>query len=88
VLPDARCKQIIEEVTVPLMREGRREAAVTSGVEALLAATKSEYTGTGRTQLDHQGLPIPLPPPVSSCWATVGSPHSSHQNTGGESPLG
>jgi uncharacterized protein len=43
------------------MREGRREAAVTSGVEALIAATKGEYTGTGRTQLDHQGLPIPFP---------------------------
>jgi uncharacterized protein len=60
-LPDARCKQIIEEVIVPLMREGRREAAITSGVEAIIAAAKGEYTGTGRTRLDERGLPIPLP---------------------------
>ena len=61
VLPDARCKQIIEEVIIPQMREGRREAAVTSGVEAIIAATKGEYKGTGRTRLDHQNNSSPLP---------------------------
>jgi uncharacterized protein len=52
VLPDARCKQIIEDVIAPLLREGRKEDAITRGVEAIIAATKGEYTGSGRTNLD------------------------------------
>jgi uncharacterized protein len=51
-LPDARCKQIIEDVVAPLLREGRKEDAITRGVEAMIAATKGEYKGTGRTNLD------------------------------------
>jgi uncharacterized protein len=61
VLPDARCKQIIEEVIAPLLREGRREAAVIRGTEAIIAATKGEYTGTGRTNLDDRGPPLSPP---------------------------
>jgi uncharacterized protein len=53
-LPDARCKQIIEDVIAPLLREGRKEDAIISGVEAMIAATKGEYKGTGRTNLDEQ----------------------------------
>ncbi|MES2439256.1 MAG: TPM domain-containing protein [Verrucomicrobiota bacterium] len=52
VLPDARCKQIIQDVVAPLLRQGNREAAVTAGVEAMIAAAKGEYTGTGKTRLD------------------------------------
>jgi uncharacterized protein len=52
VLPDARCKQIIEDVVAPLMRQGQREAAITAGVDAMIAAAKGEYTGTGKTRLD------------------------------------
>ena len=52
VLPDARCKQIIADVITPLLRQGNREAAVTAGVDAMIAAAKGEYTGTGRTRLD------------------------------------
>lgn len=52
VLPDARCKQIIDEVITPLLREGRREDAILRGAEAIIAATKGEYTGTGSTNLD------------------------------------
>lgn len=51
-LPDARCKQIIEDVIAPLLREGRKEDAITRGAEAMIAATKGEYKGTGRTNLD------------------------------------
>ncbi|MCU0777513.1 MAG: TPM domain-containing protein [Akkermansiaceae bacterium] len=61
VLPDARCKQIIEEVITPLLREGRREDAMLRGTEAIIAATKGEYTGSGRTNLDgREKQDIPL----------------------------
>jgi uncharacterized protein len=63
VLPDARCKQIIEEVITPLLREGRREDAMLRGTEAIIAATKGEYTGSGRTNLDgrkKQDFPVVL----------------------------
>lgn len=60
-LPDARCKQIIEDVIAPLLREGRREDAIIRGVEAMIAATKGEYTGSGSTNLDgrdKQDIPL------------------------------
>lgn len=52
VLPDARCKQIIADIVAPQLRQGNREGAINAGVEAMIAATKGEYTGTGKTQLD------------------------------------
>ncbi|RYD21647.1 MAG: TPM domain-containing protein, partial [Verrucomicrobiaceae bacterium] len=52
VLPDARCKQIISDVVVPLMRQGNYEAAVNAGVDAMIASAKGEYKGTGKTRLD------------------------------------
>jgi uncharacterized protein len=52
VLPDARCKQIIEDVVAPQLRQGNREAAINAGVDAMIAAAKGEYTGSGRTRLD------------------------------------
>lgn len=52
VLPDARCKQIIEDVVAPQLRQGNREAAINAGVDAMIAAAKGEYKGTGSTQLD------------------------------------
>ncbi len=57
VLPDARCKQIIEEVVTPLLREGRREDAMLRGTDAIIAATKGEYTGSGHTNLDDRDQP-------------------------------
>jgi len=63
VLPDARCKQIIDEVITPLLREGRREDAMLRGAGAIIAATKGEYTGSGRTNLDDRdppGFPLVL----------------------------
>ena len=60
-LPDARCKQIIEDVIVPRLRSGNREQAVAAGIEAMIAATKGEYQGTGRTRLDQRkGIPFPV----------------------------
>ena len=55
VLPDARCKQIIADVVAPLLRQGNREAAINAGVDAMIAAAKGEYTGTGKTRLDGDG---------------------------------
>lgn len=49
VLPDARCNQIIEDEIVPRMRAGDPDAAFRAGVEAMIAAARGEYTGTGRT---------------------------------------
>jgi uncharacterized protein len=63
VLPDARCKQIIEDVVAPQLRQGSREAAINAGVDAMIAAAKGEYKGTGKTVLDH-GSDIDLPPIV------------------------
>ncbi|MFN6018249.1 MAG: TPM domain-containing protein [Verrucomicrobiota bacterium] len=60
-LPDARCKQIIEEVIAPRLRAENRELAVAAGIEAMIAATKGEYQGTGRTRLDRRdGIPWPV----------------------------
>ena len=60
-LPDARCKQIIEEVIAPRLRADNRELAVELGIEAMIAATKGEYQGTGRTRLDQgEGIPFPV----------------------------
>lgn len=61
VLPDARCKQIIEETITPLLRAGQREQAAIAGAQAIIAATKGEYKGTGRTQRDPEGTSIPIP---------------------------
>ena len=55
VLPDARCKQIIEDVVAPKLRAGDKVGAINAGVDAMIAAAKGEYKGTGTTNLDHQG---------------------------------
>jgi uncharacterized protein len=52
VLPDARCKQIIQDRIAPQLRAGNREAAITAGIDAMIASAKGEYKGTGTTQLD------------------------------------
>lgn len=63
VLPDARCKQIIDEVIKPLLQQNRREEALARGVDAIIAATRGEYQGDGRTRLDGrpEGTTLPIP---------------------------
>lgn len=51
-LPDARCKQIIENEITPRFRAGDFTGGVEAGVHALLAAARGEYRGTGRTLTD------------------------------------
>jgi uncharacterized protein len=48
-LPDALAKQIIENEIKPRFRSGDYDGGITAGVTAMLAATKGEYKGTGRT---------------------------------------
>ncbi len=64
VLPDARSKQIIADVVAPQLREGNREGAINAGVDAMIAAAKGEYKGTGKTRLDGQGRDGISPPMI------------------------
>jgi uncharacterized protein len=58
VLPDALCRRIIANEITPRLRGGNFDAGLTAGVQALMAAAKGEYRGTGRTVRDEQGGPI------------------------------
>ena len=53
VLPDAICKRIIENEIKPGFKAGNYDAGLTAGVNAILAAVKGEYKGTGQTASDH-----------------------------------
>jgi uncharacterized protein len=48
-LPDALCKEIIDTEITPHFKQGDYDAGLTAGVNAILAATKGEYKGTGST---------------------------------------
>ncbi|WP_438479867.1 TPM domain-containing protein [Oleiharenicola lentus] len=52
VLPDATAKRIIENEIVPRFRRGDIDGGMRAAVDAMIAATKGEYQGTGRTQAD------------------------------------
>ncbi len=54
VLPDALCKRIIENEITPRFRQGDFDGGLQAGVDALIAATRGEYHGTGRTVADRQ----------------------------------
>lgn len=53
VLPDALCKRIIDEQITPRFKAGDFDGGLAAGVAAILAATKGEYKGTGRTVAEH-----------------------------------
>lgn len=48
-LPDATCKRIIEDEIKPGFRNNDFDGGLSAGVAAILAATKGEYKGSGRT---------------------------------------
>jgi uncharacterized protein len=48
-LPDALAKRIIDDEISPQFHNGNFDAGLSAGVSAILAATKGEYKGTGRT---------------------------------------
>jgi uncharacterized protein len=49
VLPDAMCNLIIEEQIAPRFKAGDFNSGLSAGVQAIISATKGEYTGNGRT---------------------------------------
>jgi uncharacterized protein len=57
VLPDARCKQIIENEITPRFRAGDFEGGVVAGVQAILASIRGEYQGAGSTVADTEDQP-------------------------------
>lgn len=60
VLSDALCKRIIDEQISPRFKAGDFDGGLTAGIQSILAATKGEYKGTGRTvadgQMQHQSI--------------------------------
>ena len=56
VLPDALCKRIIDEQITPRFKAGDFDGGLTAGVQAILAATKGEYKGTGTTVAQRHGM--------------------------------
>jgi uncharacterized protein len=69
VLPDITAKRIIEDEIVPRFRANDYPGGIEAGVDAMIAATKGEYKGTGttvdeksrrRTGLPLQGCAVPL----------------------------
>jgi uncharacterized protein len=48
-LPDAISKRIIEDEIKPRFQQGDFDGGLTAGVNAMIAATKGEYKGSGRT---------------------------------------
>lgn len=55
-LPDALCSRIIRETMAPAFRSGNYSAGLTSGITAVMQATKGEYKGTGQKS----GKPLTL----------------------------
>ncbi len=51
-LPDALAKRIVSDEIIPRFRKGDYDGGVTAGVTAIMAATRGEYHGSGRTVAD------------------------------------
>ena len=49
-LPDVLAKQIIDNEIAPSFKAGNYDAGLTSGVNAIMQATRGEYKGTGKTR--------------------------------------
>lgn len=61
VLPDARCKQILQDVLAPSLRNGQHSEGVNAAITAMIQAAKGEYQGTGKLHSEkNQGIPLPL----------------------------
>ena len=53
-LPDATCKSIITSAITPHFRRGDYPGGIQAGVNSMLAATRGEYKGTGRTNAENK----------------------------------
>jgi uncharacterized protein len=56
VLPDALCKQITEYEIKPRFKEGDYAGGLRAGVNAIIAATRHEYKGTGTTDFQKRQI--------------------------------
>ncbi len=56
-IPDATAKTILDREITPAFRGGNFDAGVTRGVDAMFAAARGEYQGTGRTNADRVDAP-------------------------------
>ncbi|WED64448.1 TPM domain-containing protein [Synoicihabitans lomoniglobus] len=54
-LPDATAKRIISDELAPSFRRGDLDGGLSAAVGAMIAATKGEYVGSGRTAGDGRG---------------------------------
>jgi uncharacterized protein len=57
-LPDAIAKRIIDEQIVPAFRAGDPAAGLSAGIEAMMAATRGEYTAKPRAPGGRSVLPV------------------------------
>jgi len=51
-LPDVTCSRILNDEMAPYFKRGDYEGGLHAGMEAMMAAAKGEYKGTGRTVHD------------------------------------
>lgn len=65
-LTDATAHAIIDNELKPRLRAGRNADAFDAAVTAMIAATKGEYQGTGRTLAQQNNMPPPRPRTNSS----------------------
>jgi len=57
VLTDGLCRLIIDREIKPRFRAGDYAGGLAAGVDAIMAATRGEYRGSGRTDADRGTLP-------------------------------
>lgn len=55
-LPDAACKQIIDNKIVPRFKQKDFDGGLSAGVTAIIAATKGAYQGNGNTAQELQNV--------------------------------
>jgi len=67
VLPDITSKRIIDDEIVPRFRQNDYAGGIEAGVDAMVAATKGEYKGTGTTVDERSRRRTGLP--ISGCAA-------------------
>ena len=56
-LPDATCKDILEDQLAPKFRQGDYSGGLQAAIDAMMAATKGEYTATHRATQRPSGIP-------------------------------
>ena len=54
-LPDVICKRILDDEIAPRLKAGDFNGGMTAGVNAMIAAARGEYKGTGRTHRQEEG---------------------------------